>query len=495
MLSWSADAQPGGLDPSFNAGNIADARVNAVVIQPDGRIIIAGQLSVGAPRIARLNADGTPDINFIPGTGANGEILAVALQNDGKILIGGTFTLYNGTPRNRIARLNDDGTLDGSFNPTGGADQPVQAIAIAADGKIVIGGAFGLVNGTPRNRIARLTTTGAQDGGFNPGTGANGTVFSLAIQTDSLILAGGDFNAYNGTSIGHLVRINTNGTRDLGFNTLGGPDTTVRTIAIEPDGQILIGGNFLAYGITARARIARINGDGSLDGGFNPGLGASGAVWSVLPMPGGRIAISGNFTNYNGTPRNRIAQLNDDGSLYFPFNPGLGADNLVAYAKVEASGKLIIAGDFTNYNNTPVVRVASLLTDTTLGAALYFDGVNDAILGPAELIPTGNSPYTVSVWAKTPSVLTQYSHIVSQGREFYIGYNPSGNIRAGDSWIDIGVAFPTDGEWHNYTLVRTTDNTYFYSKSWSVRRQSCCCFPCRYTMARPDIRTLARSHR
>src|SRR5262245_48323932 len=344
-LAVSSAAQPGSLDPTFNAGAIADARVNAVAVQVDGRIIIAGQFSTGAPRIARLMSDGTPDTSFHPGLGANNEILALAIQSDGKILIGGTFTFYNVTARNRIARLNGDGTLDASFNPGTGADQPVQAIAIAADGKIVIGGAFGLFNGTPRNRIARVLANGTLDGSFNPGTGANGTILALAIQTDSLILAGGDFNNYNGFGIGHLVRINTNGLRDIGFTVGAGADTTVRTIAIQPDGKILIGGNFLAYGGTPRARVARVNGNGTLDGGFTPGLGADQPVWSVFPLADGRITLAGNFVNYNGTPRSRIALLNSDGTLHVAFNPGLGADNLVTYIRPQADGKLILTGD------------------------------------------------------------------------------------------------------------------------------------------------------
>jgi len=120
---------------------------------------------------------------------ANGAILAVAVQPDGKILIGGDFTSVspNGgavVMRNRIARLNTDGTLDTGFDPS--ADQLVATIAVQSDGKILIGGIFTSVGGQTRNNIARLdATTGAPDS-FDPN--ANSDVYTIAVQADNKIL-------------------------------------------------------------------------------------------------------------------------------------------------------------------------------------------------------------------------------------------------------------------------------------------------------------------
>ncbi len=96
------------------------------------------------------------------------------------------------------------------------------------------------------------------------------------------------------------------------------------------------------------------------------------------------------------------------------------------------------------------------------GNSIRFDGINDYLLGPNDVIPvTGD--YTVSVWAKQANPHPgQFSQIIAQGRNFYIGSSNTGTIRVGDSWANTGIPFPTDGQWHFYTVVRTTTNTFLY---------------------------------
>jgi hypothetical protein len=104
-----------------------------------------------------LNTDGTIDGTFNPGTGGNGIIQSIVYQPDGKVLIGGSFDNYNGTARNGIARVNADGSLDGSFNPGTGVDNGVvNSIAYQPDGKVLIGGPFTTYDNVSRNRIARV---------------------------------------------------------------------------------------------------------------------------------------------------------------------------------------------------------------------------------------------------------------------------------------------------------------------------------------------------
>src|SRR5438105_4143434 len=114
---------------------------------------------------------GANDAAFNTGIGANNSIHTTAIQLDGKIIIGGNFSNYNGRGRNSIARLNADGTLDGTFNPGTGANAGVQTTAVQSDGKIIIGGYFSNYNGIGRNGIARLNADGSLDATFNPGTG------------------------------------------------------------------------------------------------------------------------------------------------------------------------------------------------------------------------------------------------------------------------------------------------------------------------------------
>ena len=128
-------------------------------------------------------ADLTPghlDTGFDASVG--GPVYAVAAQADGKVLIGGDFTTVNGTGRNRIARLNGDGTLDTGFDPGAGANYWVSAVAIQADGKVLIGGGFDTVDGTARKRIARLNgATPPVFASAAPATATLGTVYSYTF--------------------------------------------------------------------------------------------------------------------------------------------------------------------------------------------------------------------------------------------------------------------------------------------------------------------------
>src|SRR5881392_1801944 len=179
-----------GFDPNANGA------VRAVVVQPDGKILIGGDFTTLSPNggpavtrnyIARLNPDGTLDTAFDPN--ANSSVYSIAVQADGKVLAGGFFTSIGGQTRNYIARLDATTGAADSFDPN--ANGTVLSIAVQADGKILAGGYFTSIGGQPRNFIARLdATTGAADS-FDPN--ANNVVNSIAVQADGKILAGGFF--------------------------------------------------------------------------------------------------------------------------------------------------------------------------------------------------------------------------------------------------------------------------------------------------------------
>src|SRR5262249_8703829 len=149
-----------------------------IASQNDGRVLIGGGFTsvngIGRNHVARLNSDGTLDNRFDPGTGSDGGVLCLVLQLDGKVLVGGRFLHVNGVVRNGIARLNGvDGGLDLTFDPGAGTDGPVNSIALQPDGKLLIGGEFTRVNGNSRTGIARLNPDGTLDGSFDPGSGAH----------------------------------------------------------------------------------------------------------------------------------------------------------------------------------------------------------------------------------------------------------------------------------------------------------------------------------
>ena len=257
LMRLNADGQ---IDSSFNIGTGPDGAVRAIELQPDGKIVIGGEFThfngASRVRLARLNNSGTLDNTFDPGTGPNYHVLCVALQTDGQMLIGGQFSQYRGTNRNYLARITATGALDTTFNPGPGPSQYVDAIAVQADGKPIIGGFFATYDGYTQNAVARLTTNGTYDASFGSVDDLqDGTVFALQLQRDGKVVAAGDMTQ------GHLVRLNTDGTKDLTYQPGSGPDDDVYAMAIQPDQKIVIGGLFVGVDGISSPFLARINSD------------------------------------------------------------------------------------------------------------------------------------------------------------------------------------------------------------------------------------------
>ncbi len=427
----------GSLVAEFNPNTGANANINALAVQSsDGKILIGGAFTSYNDKlrnsIARLNIDGSLDITFSPGLDAGPDdkvnVNTIAVQSDGKILIGGSFTSSSSITRSRIARLNADGSLDVGFNPGSGADNNVNTIVIQSDGKILIGGVFTSYDGSSRNRITRLNSVGTLDVGFNPGSGANGIVHTIAVQSDGKILIGGAFTSYNGTSCNHIARLNTDGSLDGTFTHGTGASDDIRSIAVQSDGKILIGGAFESYNGTTRKRIARLNTDGSLDGTFDPGWGANSAVFSIVVQSNGNILIGGEFSNYNLISRNFIARLNTFGILDEAFVPVSGANSTILSIAVQSGGKILIGGMFTSYNGTGRNRVARIIVsdceNPNIGGTIAADQSGPSPFDPAIFTSSsGASGHTGTLEYKwqlsTTSSSTGFTDITPSNSEIY----------------------------------------------------------------------------
>ena len=149
----------------------------------------------------------TTAFNIAAGGAADAHVYAVALQRDGKILIGGDFGQVHKVERNRVARLNPDGSLDPTFNPGDGPNTGVRCLAVQPDGKVLIGGIFISVQGVARNRVARLNADGSLDASFDPGAGANEVVRWVGLQPDGKILATGGFRDFAGVECARIARL------------------------------------------------------------------------------------------------------------------------------------------------------------------------------------------------------------------------------------------------------------------------------------------------
>ena len=392
--SDSVNETPGLPDPTYSSFAGFNDDVYALVLQPNNQLLAGGDFTmadgVTRHRIARLNSDGTLDADFsLPSSsmGADASVRAIALQSDGRILVGGAFTNFNSVARGHIARINPDGTLDTLFNPGSGADNPVYAVTqtfVAGLPKVLVGGAFASINGTPFNGVGRLNSDGTPDNSFNPGQGANATVYALALQTDGKVVIGGDFTAVNGnTNYNHIARLNVDGSLDSTFNPGTGANDSVRAVTIQLDGRILLGGLFTSINSnTNYNHIARLNTDGSIDATFTPGLGANDAVFSISLQSNNRIVVGGEFTLFSGVTRNRITRLNPDGTVDPSINFGTGANGFVAASVLQEdtiSGyptnvpdeKIIIAGGFTQYDNQSHSHIARIFGGSIGGSGAF----------------------------------------------------------------------------------------------------------------------------
>jgi uncharacterized delta-60 repeat protein len=258
--------------PELRLHGVGDYAAYRVRIQHDGRILISGWFDsvngIARPGLARLNFDGTLDTSFDPGTGlAGGADMRVAevmlVQPDGKILVGGFFETANGSPRRMVARLNPDGSVDPGFAAAYLVEhanrlENIRGLAFQPDGQLLVGLQANVDDGKPIPVLIRLNPDGSLDPTFQLGVGVTensdiGYVGSLVIQPDGKIIAGGWFDTWGGMPISNLVRLFPSGRMDPTFhvNWTDGPPGLesggageVCTIALQPDGKLLIGGGF-----------------------------------------------------------------------------------------------------------------------------------------------------------------------------------------------------------------------------------------------------------
>jgi uncharacterized delta-60 repeat protein len=355
--------------------------VASIVVQADDKILVGGFfLSIGGqPRnsIARLDPTTGLADSFDPHPGdplSFPAFRAIAVQADGKILVSGVFNVIGGQPRNGMARLDPTTGLADLFDPN--PNDLVRSIAVQADGKILAGGLFTSIGGQPRNHIARLdATTGLADS-FDPN--ANDVVRSIAVQADGKILAGGDFTMLSpngGATVtrNRIARLETDGRLDqtLNLSTVG---SYVTATAVQADGKILVGGEFSTVLGVTRNNIARLNTDGTLDIAFNPN--ADFAVHSIALQADGKILAGGFFFTIGGQTRNHIARLDPITGLADLFDPN--ANSTVYALAVQSDGKILAAGDFTSIGGQTRNHIARLNPDGTLDNA-FNPNANDRI--------------------------------------------------------------------------------------------------------------------
>jgi uncharacterized delta-60 repeat protein len=501
-------AAPGALDTTFDPGEILwqgfafPAFKHAIVLQPDGKVVIGGQFDTvgGVSRIliARLNPNGTLDTSFntplqtilISGS-QEGEVYDILQQPDGKFIVSGYFNVAG--QWKTVVRLNNDGSLDGSFNVTTTGLNPefnnIYRMLLQPDGKIVIGSnSLTAVNGTPTGSIARLTANGALDTPLGITGNVFFSIFSLALQSDGrIIAAGGDGSGKT------IARLNMDGTRDKNFTPPSLGVGSIRSLAIESDGQILAGSNsrFSIDGGPLTDGLIRLNSDGSHDPSFNPPDIRT--AWTLHVQNDGKIAVGGSFTVNFGLFLSTFGRLNPDGSLDFMCTSG--PDNDLLDMVRQPDGKYVVAGTFEFFDEgaTRIVRrgVARILDSQSApptGKIVFDSRPTPSYLEIASINPdgSGRTPLTTTGADYDPSVSADGSKIAfvslrdQTSEEIYImNADGSGQTRlTTNDEVDLApsisadgtkIAFASlrDGNWEIYTmnsdgsnLLRVTTNTF-----------------------------------
>jgi uncharacterized delta-60 repeat protein len=337
--------QNGSLIIGFSAVNIYDGK-------PIKPFDIPKLPNLASPAVIKLKTTGEIDNSFfnygftsLTGT-SDQSVTSIEETTDGKYIIGGNFNSYSGISYNNIIKLNSDGTIDNTFNIGTGFDDIVSDIELQSDGKIIVTGQFTSYSGVSKNRIVRLNSNGTIDNTFNIGTGfSTGTVYDSKIQSDGKIVCVGTFSTYSGSTAGRIIRLNTNGSIDTTFNSgqVGFSSSAVMlSVELQSDGKILVGGggNITTYnGVSYPNKVLfRLNTNGSIDSSFMsnvPNIGINGLGPGVS-----NIAIQSNGKILSYSSQNILSRLNSDGTLDIIVNNN---NNVVTFIYFTES--LLIDGD------------------------------------------------------------------------------------------------------------------------------------------------------
>ena len=401
---------PGDQDTSFATGPQASNSVYALALQPNGQVLVGGAFTafrgMGRNTVARLNSDGSLDA-FNPGlalSGYNGgapSVHALALQSNGQVIAAGIFNVVGQAAGGGVARLNPDGSLDPAFNvgtgivDDGGAVGLAESVAVLANGQILVGGAFASFDGVRVAGLVRLNADGSLDPSFNPGgagitsNGYGGDVKAIAVQGDGKILIGGGFNSYDGTAAGGIARLNADGTLDASFQPGSGVDYAVEAIALQANGQILVGGNFNKFdgADLSATHLVRLNSDGSLDTGYYPASGVNlTEVAALIVQPDGSALVGGVVYIPRGLINSigdGLARINADGTQNTGFASNGGPLRVTALA-LQSDGKALLGANYDGLtgiatgdvyraydltiSSAPVVTLTAVVPKVTAGS-------------------------------------------------------------------------------------------------------------------------------
>ena len=347
-----------------------------LAVQPDGKIF-----ATISNRVVRLDLEGSIDPGFIPIQATNlyggAEVYDLVVQPDGKVLVAGGFEEINGVPRHGIARLEADGTLDPGFDVSPSLlDSLVgdsSTLAVQPDGRILLGGSFSIpadTEGVKSLTLIRLLADGTLDDSFDarnallPYSGWHRDIASLLPQPDGKILLVSGLYPTTRAPFYHLFRLNSDGSLDVGFEPPQASNDGILPVGLQPDGGLIAVETLGSKGGVSKS-LVRLGGDGSADESFgraleNQRIGGAGSVEAAAVQNDGKILIVGSRPLEDGNIWSGLFRLTQNGVRDPDYELELPPDWRVTTMLPLSNGLVILAGDFQFVNGQPhaaIVRV------------------------------------------------------------------------------------------------------------------------------------------
>lgn len=400
LFAATARSQEGSLDSSF-LSPLFDAPVYGIAVEADGRILCVYTTNSTRFAISRLSANGsleaplnlgdgpesiTPPIDVgtthIPGATNAATITEIRPLPNGQFLVGGTFSHFNKVARKLLVRLNQDGTVDPTFNAANGfVGNDISNIRLVSGNRLYVSGKFTKFGASSRNvGLVRLNGDGTLDTSFADSTisfGANVIGFSLQTDGKPVVNAAYANAAFQATF--QVYRLGANGGNDTTFTQGAGTPVGSTTLAhaLLNNGQILVSGGGATYnGAAVNNALFRLNADGTLDGSF-PGVtlklsNTGGLIGRFLPAPNGTIYFSGAYDAVNGQARHGLARLLADGTLDPAFAPAVYVSPSPKALDLQPDGKILACASALTRSpgKFEVVRLNGAGTPPALGPTL-----------------------------------------------------------------------------------------------------------------------------
>ena len=432
---------------------------DVVFIQSDGKIVVGGRSGLTDGIIGdysvlkRFNANGTLDEAFTSPKfcyNYGGYVRDVGQQSDGKLIVVGHFTGVDGVAKNRIVRLNTDGSVDDTFNVGGGFNNSAFVCKVLNDDSILVGGNFSAYDGSGNSYLLKLNSDGTINNTFAGNVSIGDRVYAIAIDDSGSIYAGGNFS-------NHIIKLNSDGTTDGAFDPGSGFNDSVLAIQIQSNGKLIVGGWFDYYnGSSCNPGVVRLETSGSIDGTFaSEGTGIEAwdgrNVQALEIQSDGKIVAVGWSVVYNGTLQRGIIRLNTNGTRDTSFVTGLGFSDRAQDVKIDGSGNIFVAGLFYYYNGSPTTTEFNYLDSYQAG-------------GVVKLSSTGKMLGTVSKQDISPVVIDD------GGRDMFDGglcintnlNQPYGSINQSDSlpYTHSVLFFCDASEGIDWAMYNPTLNNY-----------------------------------